>query len=735
MESTQEQPTTSQPKTTVESAVDSIEGEEVETKVETNVEEKKEEEKEEEEVLLDGPEEDGILGIDFGTSKVTVSIIYRSNEYPAIVRNDISDLSTTNVISFNGRERLIGENAVARVIAAPNATIVGVSSLLGVGEAGVKEALPAIDCGVDESGNVVLKIPYAGATSTFTPTQIAAMIFKRIQAYVKESEKKEILSCVLSYPPALTSEQVKELHTAAAIAGYNVLAAVPDYLCLSACWLIKHPLEEVEQEGVPATPEAKEGETPEETPATPEKEKVNKKVVFVNIGSTFTSVTLTTFEPQTISESQSDDLRFGGQDVDQRIFDFACKSIIAKGKADPSQNNRNRSRLLKASTKTKLLLSTTDRATVTLTTPDEDIVVPLTVAEMETACASEKVALKQFLVSFKKKIESEGAIDAVEVVGGGARVPFALKLIGEVFECKTSHTLDSSSSVSIGAALLGASKYTSYEVSKKLKAPSVGEVDGEAVVGDVSELVALEEEMVVRDTEVRQLGLTINELESLLFSLKDNLNDPKFKDFVEEEKKEDFASLVRKVEFWLEDQEGDEDVTLSEFEEKKKTLLTEGEALQPKLFERRQEIAKEKAKNEAEAAMKSALAGLASSSKKKDKEPKSNKQKLAAAEEKKKSGNSHFVNLDYPSAVQRYTQGLEYLLKMYDTPADLKPEVDALKLSFYLNLAMCFLKVVPREPLTMQLRHSRSTVKISKVSSAAPRRMSKRRSMLLPRKI
>lgn len=59
----------------------------------------------------------------------------------------------------------------------------------------------------------------------------------------------------------------------------------------------------------------------------------------------------------------------------------------------------------------------------------------------------------------------------------------------------------------------------------------------------------------------------------------------------------------------------------------------------------------EKAKAAAEAA-----AQQPSAASKEKKQPRTNKQKLEAAVEAKESGNKHFVDLNYPDAVRRYTQ-------------------------------------------------------------------------------
>lgn len=116
-----------------------------------------------------------------------------------------------------------------------------------------------------------------------------------------------------------------------------------------------------------------------------------------------------------------------------------------------------------------------------------------------------------------------------------------------------------------------------------------------------------------------------------------------------------------------------------------KELEEDGAKSQPKLFEKLEAIREERKKAAEDAAAAALLAQLNHSGKKK--EPKTNKQKLEAAKEAKESGNKHFVDLDYASAVRRYTQALEFVMTMYDAPPEMEAEAKALKLSCYLNLA------------------------------------------------
>lgn len=57
-----------------------------------------------------------LLGIDFGSTKIVTAFArHNSTDLPTIVRNETADLYTTNLLSFKGEERLLGEAAAGHV--------------------------------------------------------------------------------------------------------------------------------------------------------------------------------------------------------------------------------------------------------------------------------------------------------------------------------------------------------------------------------------------------------------------------------------------------------------------------------------------------------------------------------------------------------------------------------------------------------------------------------------------
>jgi hypothetical protein len=70
-----------------------------------------------------------------------------------------------------------------------------------------------------------------------------------------------------------------------------------------------------------------------------------------------------------------------------------------------------------------------------------------------------------------------------------------------------------------------------------------------------------------------------------------------------------------------------------------------------------------------------------------------------SAKDKKEKGTTHFVNLDYPSAVKRYTHALEDLACMFDETPEQLDEKKALQLGTFTVLLLVLLHFILYEML------------------------------------
>lgn len=225
--------------------------------------------------------------------------------------------------------------------------------------------------------------------------------------------------------------------------------------------------------------------------------------------------------------------------------------------------------------------------------------------------------------------------------------------------------------------------------------------------------------MVERDESVKAKAKARNDLEALIFARKDNLSDPKFVScFDSVDNKNRYQEKLNEVGLWLEDTVGDASISLEEYHARTSELTALGIEAVPKLLERLSEIEREREKEKQEAFIKATITAATGSSHAHDdkKKPKSNKQKLEAAAEAKESGNKHFVDLNFPDAVRRYTQALEHTMSMYDANEEQQNEAKQIKLLCYLNLAQCYLKI---EAHAKCIENAKSALEIDSENSKA----------------
>uniref|UniRef100_A0A6B2L8Q0 peptidylprolyl isomerase n=1 Tax=Arcella intermedia TaxID=1963864 RepID=A0A6B2L8Q0_9EUKA len=249
------------------------------------------------------------------------------------------------------------------------------------------------------------------------------------------------------------------------------------------------------------------------------------------------------------------------------------------------------------------------------------------------------------------------------------------------------HGLDSTLSVGLGAASyasLVAYGAQQFQIEDKTFTPTEQELEGAMDETELQRCIKMEEEMSHNDRMIEERAHERNILESFLFQTKSHLTDPKFGDCFDATSKEQIEGIITTGTFWLEDNEGEE-ISAEDYKAKYAEFLESIKKLSPKLFEKLEEIEKEKAKAAAEAASVPIVT--------KKSKPRTNKQKLEAAANKKEHGNKLFVDLDYANAVRRYTQALELVQSLYDETPEQKDEANKLKVQCYLNIAGCLQKV------------------------------------------
>ncbi|KAG6975789.1 hypothetical protein JG688_00002012 [Phytophthora aleatoria] len=592
-------------------------------------------------------------------------------------------MTTATLVSFKGEERLVGESAVLSSSTNPRNTVGFLSGLVGKRQlADVQRQLerlpghqPTFE--VDESGRVVATVDYGkdDSKTQFTVEQLTGMLFANLATLMKKRFQDELFHVTLAVPSVWGDEEKHAVRVAAKIAGIPSLAIISRDAALARCFHCKHPVKS------PAS--STDGDVPMET-------ETARHIAIIDMGHTSTSIAVVKLTPEgeTLLATEAD-VELGAETLDRRLFEHFQKEVQTKHQLSVSLHSKEGKRLFQACEKLKKLLSTIGEASVTVENlaPEKDINISISRTVFEELCAPERAHLTEMLqkaLETAKESVPSADIASVEIVGGGTRIPFVQEAIIAAFPAEQHRNnaligrmLDSTTAIALGAAFL------SEAVAAATKA------EAEEGVAELARYVALEQEFQARDTELAAIAHERNAIEAFVYEMRSK-SSGKHGDKLDTSM---LNPLLDAAEDWIYSEES-ETATLDLIRAKHQSIETEIRSACEAYFsaveadERalEQQLELESQKAEAE---RQAEGGDEDHDTRKLKKP----ERMRMVVKNKEEGNELFRDGNHKHAAARYVKALTHASKFFDlTEAD-KEEVNAIKLSLYLNLAQCYLKM------------------------------------------
>ena len=621
-----------------------------------------------------------VVGIDIGSE--TTKIVLGSSNGCEIVRNEVGGHTTPTAVSFSGKTRQIGQTASLK----GKNSITCINRLLNGEMEKSNDAFQAFYMfEIDNEGFAVVE--YDGSRRSFSPSAISAMLLGNIKKSVIATidrisgckpEPKDI-TFVFSIAPETSREAKDELYNAAFAAGIENVKLVESSACYSSAYGRKFP-------------EHMDG----------------RNVLIVDMGHSKTSVSIVRMghggspavsnddEKKLESSGESDESKLtkvlssvrhkslGAGSVDIRLWHhFQANAPALK---DVKQQSRSGQRLLEGTKKLKHLLSQLPDGSVSVEnvgSNDTDFKLVANRDLLGELCKPDATALSELIQNAMKAAEC-GAISAVEVVGGGCRIPWVkttiLNAISEK-ELSLSFSLDDTSAA-LGAALVGEGSSSGFGVEVQDKAAASPE-DRAKLFEAEQAMAILDEEMHLRDDARNKIEAHVLEmrsgkhgkhgalLPSNLDSYLDELDDWLFSD---EADSADKAAMQEKLQKTI---DSTKDMCKDYFE----ALRAEAEAKEREMEE---EAKKAQLEREGEE-------GIDEDDHDNRRLPK--KRRMEIVMKNKAEANELFSDGNYKFAAARYTKALTHCAKFVDLgPDDLK-EVNDVKLSLNLNLALAYLKL------------------------------------------
>jgi molecular chaperone DnaK len=349
-----------------------------------------------------------VIGIDLGTTNSVVA--FMEGGQPTVIANAEGSRLTPSVVGFTKtNERIVGERAKRQAVSNPEHTIRSIKRHMG--EAGYK-------------------VRIAG-DKDYTPPEISAMVLGKLKQDAEAFLNEKITQAVITVPAYFSDSQRQATKDAGQVAGLEVLRIINEPTAAALAYGL-------------------------------EKEEDQTVLVFDLGGGTFDVSILELGDHVFEVKSTNGNTRLGGDDFDERVLNFAADQFQRETGIDLRKDPTARQRLLEASEKAKIELSSLLTANINLPFITADasgpkhLDVTLTRAKFDEitrdlveACAG---PVKQALADAKLTPDQIGKI---LLVGGSTRIPAVQELVKRLLGKEGFKGINPDEVVAMGAAIQG----------------------------------------------------------------------------------------------------------------------------------------------------------------------------------------------------------------------------------------------------------------------------------------
>jgi len=354
-----------------------------------------------------------------------------------ILSNDYSQRNTPTVVSLGGPQRHMGVTAEIQRNLNVKSTISNFKNLLGRSykDEYVQDSISSVGADVVESkdGGVGFKI----LDTVYAPEQVLAMMFTKVKDTVRNSEEKDIITCVVSVPSYFTKAQIKAVKAAAKIARVEPVQIVSTTSALAMAY----------------------GRTKSNLPL---EESNSNTVVFIDCGSSSLEASIVNISTdKAVVLGTSSTMATGGKYFDQALLNHFVEEIEQKYSCQIRNNTKALNKLRLGVEKIKKQMSAnSNRLPLQIDSLVEDIDVNLTIDRnvFETLI---KDHLSEIEKTFMNLLSSTGIekeqIHSVEIVGGSSRIPTVKDMIEKVFGMTPSASLNADEAIAKGSCFHAAS--------------------------------------------------------------------------------------------------------------------------------------------------------------------------------------------------------------------------------------------------------------------------------------
>ncbi len=347
-----------------------------------------------------------VIGIDLGTTNSVVSVM-EGGEATVITNTEGSRL-TPSVVGFSKTgERLVGQLAKRQAVSNPDRTISSIKRHMG------SDYKVTID---DKS---------------YTPQEISAMILQKLKADAEAYLGETVTQAVITVPAYFNDSQRQATKDAGKIAGLDVLRIINEPTAASLAYGM-------------------------------DKGEEQKILVFDLGGGTFDVSILELGDGVFEVLATSGNNHLGGDDFDHRVMQWLIDEFKKDNGIDLSRDKMAEQRLLEASEKAKIELSSVLTTNINLPFITADASGPkhldltLTRAKFEELTAD---LVEKTMEPTRRALSDAGLsvneIDKILLVGGSSRIPAVQEAIKSILHKEPHRGINPDECVAIGAAIQG----------------------------------------------------------------------------------------------------------------------------------------------------------------------------------------------------------------------------------------------------------------------------------------
>lgn len=367
-----------------------------------------------------------VIGVDLGTGNSCVSVI--ENGKPIVVANAEGSRTTPSVVSLKDGDRKVGTAANRQRIVNPKETIFNIKRFMGNTYNNCKEVIEKVPYEVKDQ-NGMPRICVEGRK--YSPEEISSYILNKMKKTAEDYLGTTVTDAVITVPAWFDSDAREATKLAGEMCGLNVLR------------VINEPTSAILASSI----DTKNGD---------------KKVLVADIGQGTTDFSVCELSDG-ITEvlSSKGDVFLGGSDFDNAITEWLIENFKESEGIDLSKDAQALSRIIEASEKAKIELSSSTSTDISLpyiTIKDgvpQHLNTTLTRAKMEQLTTH---LVDKIIKCGKEALEAANTtpdeLDCILLVGGQTRSNSIQEALKKEFGDKLNKSVNPDEAVSIGAVIM-----------------------------------------------------------------------------------------------------------------------------------------------------------------------------------------------------------------------------------------------------------------------------------------